>query len=379
MAKRDYYEILGVGKQASADEIKQAYRKLALKYHPDRNPGNKEAEDKFKEAAEAYEVLSNPEKRQRYDQFGHAGAAGQAGGHGFNNAEDIFEQFGDIFGDLFGGRGKQQQRKPRKAAPVARRGHDLERKLSITLEEAFTGTKKEFTYYHFVVCQTCSGKGMEAGTGADMCTDCDGHGEIHIRQGFFIYSQPCSTCGGDGYIIKHPCRTCHGQSRIQQYDTITATIPKGVYDGIDLRIAGAGDAGVYGGKSGDLLINISVAPHKKFKRVDDDLECTITLTYPQLVFGAQVEITSIDGSKETLKIPRGCEVGKRLTVKGRGFQSVRGRGSGNLVVTTTCHIPTTLSSEAEDTLKKYSEQIGTAVDDSSTDGTISGFFKRFLG
>ncbi|MBN2267078.1 MAG: molecular chaperone DnaJ [Candidatus Babeliaceae bacterium] len=378
--KRDYYEVLGVSKTASLDEIKQAYRKLALKYHPDRNPNNKEAEEKFKEAAEAYEILSNPEKRKQYDQFGHAapGMNGGPGAGGFRDAQDIFEQFGDIFSDLFGGGGTSRQRKAKRAGPMPRRGHDLERPITITLEEAFTGTKKDVTYYHFVACETCKGSGMEAGTTAETCSSCQGYGEIHIRQGFFMFSQPCATCDGLGYIIKKPCKTCNGQSRVQQYDTLAVTIPAGVSDGIELRVAGRGDAGVYGGKAGDLILVISVAQNKKFKRIDDNLECTVTLTYPQLVFGAQVEITSIDKSKETLKVPRGCAVGERLVIKGKGFPRLKGRGRGDLVVTTTCHIPTTLSTEAEKTLKTYSEQIGTSIDNSS-EGTISGFFKRFLG
>ncbi len=378
MIKKDYYEILGIAKSATPDEIKQAYRKLALKYHPDRNPDNKEAEEKFKEAAEAYEVLSHPEKRSRYDQFGHAagapGGAGQ-GFSGFENMDDIFEHFGDIFGDLFGG---PRQKKTRKTGPSARRGHDLEREISLTLEEAFSGTKKEITYYHFITCETCNGKGTQEGTSAETCGECRGTGQVHYRQGIFVYSQTCPTCSGQGFLIKSPCAACQGQSRIQKYDTLSITVPKGIFDGAELRVSGKGDAGVYGGKSGDLIITVKVMPHKTFKRVEDDIECTVSLTYPQLVLGAQVEITTIDGEKETIKIPKGCPVGKRIVAKGLGFHKIRSKGRGDLIISTTCHIPTTLSKDAEMTLRAYSEQIGSSVDDEST-GAISGFFKRFLG
>lgn len=376
--KRDYYEVLGVAKGASQDEIKQAYRKLALKYHPDRNPDNKEAEEKFKEAAEAYEVLSNPEKRSQYDQFGHAAGAagaGHQGQGGFQNMDDIFEQFGDIFGDLFGG--GQQRRSKKSTGPVAKRGHDLERSVSITLEEAFSGTKKDITYYHFVTCSTCNGKGTAAGTSAETCDTCKGAGQVHYRQGFFVYSQTCSTCSGMGYVIKSPCSTCRGQSRVQQYDTFAVNIPKGIFDGAELRVAGKGDAGLYGGKPGDLILVVSVVAHKTFRRIDDDIECTVSLTYPQLVFGAHVDITNIDGSIENIKIPRGCPVGERIVIKAKGFHRIRSKGRGDLVVITTCNIPTSLSADAEKTLREYSEKIGTSVDDTS--GTISGFFKRFLG
>ncbi len=378
-SKRDFYEVLGVTKTSTNDDIKAAYRKLALKYHPDRNPGNKEAEEKFKEAAEAYEVLSDTQKRQQYDQFGHAGP--QMGGFGGGpsssmNMDDIFENFGDIFADLFGGSAAQGRRR-KKSGPIPKRGHDLAQDVSITLEEAFLGTKKDITYYHFVTCETCNGKGMPAGVTPQQCPECHGVGQIQYRHGIFAYSQTCGTCSGEGFIITTPCPTCHGQSRVQKYETISVNIPKGIFDGADLRLQSKGDAGVFGGEAGDLFLRIHVMPHKQFKRVDDNLECTITLTYPQLVFGSQIEIENIDKSKETIKIPKGCPVGERLVIPGKGFHKIRGKGRGDLVVTTNCDIPKKLSSEAEETLRKYSEIIGTKVD--GAQGTISGFFKKFLG
>lgn len=375
MAKKDFYDVLGVSKNATIDEIKQAYRKLALKYHPDRNPNNKEAEEKFKEAAEAYEVLSDPEKRKRYDQFGHNASAAGAGGHGFENMDDIFEQFGDVFSDLFGG--GRQRKTSKKSGPTPKRGHDLEQNISITLEEAFSGAKKDTTYYHFVECKTCKGTGAQAGSKPEVCPQCQGAGQVNYREGFFVFAQTCSHCSGEGFIIKKPCPDCKGHGRTQQYDTLSISIPKGIFDGAELRVAEKGDAGVFGGKTGDLIINIHVMPHKKFKRTDDDITCTIALTYPQLVLGSQIEIANIDGSKETLKIPRGCPVGEQIVIKGKGFARIRGRGNGDLVVTTTCHIPKKLSNKAEELLHSYSAEIGTSADDSS--GTIAGFFKKFLG
>ncbi len=375
--KRDYYEVLGVSKTASKDEIKSAYRKLAMKYHPDRNPDNKEAEEKFKEAAEAYEVLSDEQKRKQYDQFGHSGPqmGGGQGFNGFGNMEDIFENFGDIFGDLFGQ--QQQQRRSKKTGPSPKRGHDLGKELSITLEESYTGTKKEFTYYHFVSCETCKGRGMPAGATAKQCETCHGSGQVTYRQGFFAFNQACSTCSGEGFIITDPCKTCRGASRVQQYETFSVTIPKGIYDGAELRVSGKGDAGVFGGDAGDLFIRVSVLPDKKFKRVEDDLECTVNVTYPQLVFGSQIEIENIDKTREAIKIPAGSPVGHRIIIANKGFAKIRGKSRGDLIVTVTCDVPKKLSSKAETLLREFSEEIGTDVNGPS--GTISGFFKKFLG
>jgi len=372
---RDYYEILGVSKKATQEEIKAAYRKLALKYHPDRNPNNKEAEEKFKEAAAAYEVLSDTDKRKRYDQFGHAGVEGNMGmGKQDMNMEDIFEHFGDIFGDIFG-MGQQQTR--RKTGPTPKRGHDLSQELQITLKEAYTGTKKEVGIYQFVACEVCGGKGMEKGTSAQTCSRCSGTGQIQFKQGFFMYAQPCDVCNGEGFTIPSPCKACKGQSRIQKFDKFTVNIPKGIFDGAELRISGKGDAGVYGGQSGDLFIHVTVLPDKTFSRVDDDLVCTIMLTYPQLVLGSQIDIENIDGTKETIKIPKGCPVGEKIIVAGKGFQRLRSKSYGNLVVITNCHIPKKLSTEAKRLLTDYSEQIGTSTD--NHEGSIRSFFKKFLG
>ncbi len=379
MAKRDYYEVLGVPKSAAAEEIKAAYRKLALKYHPDRNPDNKEAEEKFKEASQAYEVLSDAQKRQQYDQVGHANyeQMGGMGGHpGGMNMDDIFEQFGDIFGDIFGGGGSRRQRS-RKVGPEPKRGHDLYKEIEISLKDAFLGAKEEISYYHFFVCDTCSGKGMKEGTSVQKCKACDGQGQTQFRQGFFMYSQTCGTCGGEGFTIPSPCTACKGQSRKQLYDKFSVNIPKGIYDGAELRIPGKGDAGVYGGPAGDLFIKVNIIEDKKFHRQEDNLVCTVMLTYPQLVLGSQVEIESIDGTKETIKIPKGCPVGEKIVLPGKGFTKLRGNVRGNLVVVAQCHIPKNISADAKKKLMEYSDLIGT--DTSGNDSSIMGFFKKFLG
>jgi len=374
--KRDYYDVLGVSKSAKQKEIKSAYRKLAMKYHPDRNPGDKKAEDKFKEAAQAYEVLSDTDKRKKYDQFGHAGVDGSMGGGGFGQGmsmDDIFSSFGDIFGDIFGG--GDRRRGQNGLAP--KRGHDLSKELSISLKESFTGTKQDIRYYHFFSCETCNNTGAQKGTSAQQCTTCQGAGQINRRQGFFMYSQTCSACAGQGFIIPSPCKACSGQSRTQKFDKFSITIPKGIFDGAELRVSGKGDAGVYGGPAGDLFLRIRVMPDKKFKRVGDDLECTVMLTYPQLVFGAHVEIENIDETKETIKIPKGCPVGEPIIIAGKGFALRQANGRGNLVVIPQCHIPKKLDAETKKLLDQYAQKIGNKVDSST--GGISGFFKKFLG
>jgi len=376
--KRDYYEVLGVAKDATTEQIKAAYRKLALKYHPDRNPDNKEAEEKFKEAAEAYQTISDTEKRKRYDQFGHnAESMGGMGGAGNMDMNDIFENFGDIFGDLFGGGNARSSRRRANAGPEPKRGHDLYKDVSISLKDSYLGLKHEVNYYHYTSCATCSGKGTKAGTSAHQCKSCNGAGQVTYRQGFFMYTQPCTACNGQGYTIPSPCASCKGHSRVQQYETFSVTIPAGIYNDAELRIAGKGDAGVYSGPAGDLFLRIHVMPDKKFKRENDDLVCNLTLTYPQLVLGCQLEIESIDGIKLAIKIPKGCQVDEKIVVAGKGFSKLRSTVHGNLVVIAQCHVPKKLSPEAKKALSDYSAIIGT--DPSDSDSSIVSFFKKFLG
>jgi molecular chaperone DnaJ len=381
MNKNDYYKILGVTQSASTDEIKSAYRKLAMKYHPDRNPDNKEAEEKFKEATEAYEVLGDTEKRSQYDQFGHAGlnnGMGGNGGGGYHghagsmNMDDIFENFGDIFGSMFGGGAKQR----RKKGPQPQAGLSLTKEIEISLQESFLGAKKEIAYHHYFCCDSCNGTGARPGTSAQSCATCNGSGEVHFKQGFFMYAQACSSCSGKGFIIPHPCATCNGQSRVQRYDKFTVNIPKGIFNGAELRVSEKADAGLFGGPAGDLFLRIHVKPDKTFKRENDDLICTVMLTYPQLTLGCQVDIENIDGTKHTIKIPKGCAVGEKIVITGEGFTKLRGKTRGNLVIITQCFIPTRISADAKKKLQEYSDIVGNQA---SEDGFIRSFFKKFLG
>jgi molecular chaperone DnaJ len=278
-----------------------------------------------------------------------------------------------MFGDVFG----QKKSKKRQAGPEPVRGHNLEHDLNITLAEAFSGTKKEVSYYHFFTCEVCTGSGCAKGAKPRECSGCQGAGQVHVQQGFFIYSQTCSQCNGFGYIITDPCSTCRGQSRVQQYDTLSLSIPAGISDNAELKVTSKGDAGTYGGASGNLLLRVHVALDKTFKRVDDDLVCNVLLTYPQLVFGCQVEVASIDGTKHVIKVPKGCSVGERIVIPEKGFARPRGSKCGNFVVVTECHIPTNLSSEAKQILQEYSQKIG--VQTGAKAGFVEGLFKKFLG
>jgi molecular chaperone DnaJ len=379
MSKADFYNVLGVSKSASTDEIKTAYRKLAMKYHPDRNPDNKNAEEKFKEATEAYEVLGDSSKRAQYDQFGHA-ASNMGGGHGgFSHAggnmnmDDIFENFGDIFGSMFGGGAAKSRRKK---GPQPQAGLSLTKDIEITLKEAFLGTKKEIAYHHYFSCDTCHGSGAQSGTSAQSCTPCNGSGEMHFKQGFFMYAQACSSCNGQGFIIPTPCVACNGQSRVQRYDKFTVNIPKGIFNNAELRVSEKADAGLYGGPAGDLFLNIRIKEDKVFKRDGDDLICHVMLTYPQLTLGCQVDVESIDETKHSIKIPKGCPVGEKIVISGEGFYKLRGKTRGNLVIITQCFIPTKISADAKKKLQEYSDIVGTQA---NNEGFITSFFKKFLG
>lgn len=373
MAKKDYYDILGVSKSASAEEIKKAYRKQALKYHPDRNKGNKGAEDKFKEAAEAYEILSSKEKRQRYDQFGHAGMHSGSDYHQYSNMNDIFSNFGDIFSEIFGGSGRTQQQSHRNS-PTPKHGHDLAQELTVTLKESFEGCKKDINTYHFISCTSCGSTGCASGTKPSACSTCRGTGEIHYQQGFFAYSQTCSLCRGEGHTITSPCSSCRGQSRIQKHEKLSVTIPAGIYEEAELRLGGKGDAGIFGGSTGDLYIRIRIQKHAHFYRKEDDLVTDLTLTYPQLVLGCQIEIDNLDGNKQAIKVPRGCPVGKEITLAGKGFARLRGYGKGNLVIIPQCDIPKKLDAKTKDSLMDFSDKLG-----NQSSGGVTGFFKKFLG
>lgn len=381
MSQKNYYDILGVNKTATIDEIKKAYRKLAMKHHPDRNPGNAEAEELFKQAAQAYEVLSDEKKRATYDQYGHSGYQNMNQGGPQMDMNDVFKHFGDMFGgggisfdELFG----QKSARRKKTGPVAQRGHDVIQEITISLKDAYLGSKHEIAYYHAFACQDCNHQGFKNKTDLVSCEKCKGAGQVQYQQGFFAVSQPCYSCQGHGFIIKNPCASCKGQSRKQEFERFSVNIPAGIFDGAELRIAQKGDAGVYGGTSGDLYLKIKIAPDKKFQRVDSDLECHLMLTYPQLVLGCQMEIENLDGTKITIKIPKSCAVGEKIIIAGKGFTKLKGYGTGNLVIITQCHIPKKLTDAQKEAIDLVSERLGTETFD-HPDGFIKSIFKKFLG
>ncbi len=381
MSKQNYYDTLGVSKTATIDEIKKAYRKLAMKYHPDRNPGNKEAEEAFKQAAEAYEVLSDDAKRKAYDQYGHSGYQNMNQGGAHMNMDDIFQHFGDIFGggginfdDMF----QQKAGRRKKTGPTPQRGHDVIHEITISLKDAYLGAKQEISYYHAFACKDCDHQGFKNKTDMQACAQCKGAGQVRYQQGFFAVSQPCYACQGQGFTIKNPCTGCKGQSRKQEFERFSVNIPAGIFNGAELRITQKGDAGLYGGTAGDLYIKVKVTPDKKFQRQDDDLICHLMLTYPQLVLGCQMEIENIDNSKLSIKIPKGCNVGEKITIAGKGFSKLKGYGTGNLIIITQCHIPKKLTAEQKEALDILSVKLGTDVSENN-DGFISSIFKKFLG
>lgn len=381
MSKQNYYDILGVSKTATLDEIKKAYRKLAMKHHPDRNPGNKDAEESFKRAAEAYEVLSDEKKRATYDQYGHTGYQNMNQGGPQMDMNDIFKHFGDMFGggginfdDIF----NQKSARRKKTGPTPQRGHDVIHELIISLKDAYLGAKQEIAYYHAFACTECSHQGFKNKTDVESCAQCKGSGQMRYQQGFFAVAQPCYACQGHGFSIKNPCTSCKGQSRKQEFERFSVNIPAGIFDGAELRIAQKGDAGLYGGPAGDLYIKIKISSDKKFQRIENDLVCHLMLTYPQLVLGCQMEIENIDGTKITIKIPKGCSVGEKIMVAGKGFTKLKGFGTGNLVIITECHIPKKISPEQKDVIDLLSTKLGTDVSDNH-DGFIRSIFKKFLG
>jgi len=347
MTKRDFYEILGVAKDAPKEEIKKAYRQMALKYHPDKNPDNKEAEDRFKEAAEAYEVLSDEQKRQVYDRYGHEGLKG-TGYQGFSGAEDIFSSFGDIFEGFFGHRGQQRERG---------RGSDLRYDLTIGLEEAATGVERTISVEKYVSCTACKGKRCEPGFGPQICPTCGGHGQVRRQQGFFAISMPCGSCGGTGQIIKHPCKQCRGLGKELKKKELKVKIPAGMEAGAHLRLLGEGEPGTMGAADGDLYILVYINDHPNFERHGDDLVTRLRITYPQAALGAEVEIPTLLGTAK-LTVPKGTQSHTLLKIKGEGMPTLHGKGKGNLVTQVIVDVPEKLSREQEDLLREYAKISG---------------------
>jgi molecular chaperone DnaJ len=349
VSKRDYYEVLGVSRNASDQELKSAYRKLALQYHPDRNQGNKEAEERFKEAAEAYGVLSNPETRARYERFGHAGVGTSAASEGgwppgdFGGFEDIL---GDIFGDLFGGRSHRRG--------GAQRGSDLRYDLEITLEQAAAGYKTQINIPRLDACETCKGSGAAPGTSASVCNVCGGVGQVRFQQGFFSVSRTCHQCRGTGRVIVNQCKTCHGQGRVNKEQIIEIRIPAGVETGARLRIAGEGEAGLSGGGHGDLYVVVNVKEHEVFERQGNNLYVNVPITFSQAALGAEITVPTLDG-EETLTIPEGTQTGSIFRIKGKGIVSLQGPGRGDLFVVTSIVTPTRLTREQRRLLEQFAQ------------------------
>ena len=356
MEKRDYYEVLGVSKSASADEIKSAYRKLAMKYHPDRNPDNPEAEEKFKEASEAYAVLSDSEKKARYDQFGHAGvdpSYGAGGGGGFGGFQDI--DLGDIFGDLFGGFGGFGGGSRRNGP---KQGRTLEMGLTITFEEAAFGVEKEISYLRVDNCSACSGSGAKPGTTTETCSACRGTGQVKAAQntpfGQFMTTRTCNVCNGSGKIIKERCDECDGKGRVRRKTKKTVKIPAGIADGQVIQNSGGGDVGTNGGRPGDLYIQINVKDHPVFEREGQDIYCDVPITFVQAALGDEIEVPTLYG-KEKVKIAEGTQCNEIIKLKGKGLPYLRNSSKGDQYVKIIVEIPKSLNQDQKEILKKFDE------------------------
>lgn len=350
MAKRDFYEVLGVGKNATEDELRKAYRKLAMKYHPDRNPDSKEAEEKFKEAKEAYEMLSDPEKRAAYDRFGHAGVDPNAAGAGMGGAgmggAGFADAFGDIFGEIFGGAGG------RRGGPQVYRGADLKYTLEISLEQAATGFDTEIRVPSWENCDTCKGSGAKPGTQPQTCSTCGGNGAVRMQQGFFSVQQTCPTCHGSGKEITDPCVACDGVGRIRRNKTLQVKIPAGIDDGMRIRSAGNGEPGVNGGPPGDLYVEIHLKQHSIFQRDGEDLHCELTIPFTTAALGGDVEVPTLSG-KGSITIPEGTQTGKTFRLRGKGIKGIRSSYPGDLYCHVAVETPVRLSEEQKKLLRQF--------------------------
>jgi molecular chaperone DnaJ len=354
MSKRDYYEVLGVGRDTSERDIKKAYKRLAMKLHPDRNQGDETSAEKFKEVKEAYEILTDTQKRAAYDQHGHAAfEQGGMGGGGFGGGQgDFGDIFGDVFGDIFGGGrrgGGGQQR--------AQRGSDLRYNMELSLEEAVRGCDKSIEVPTLVGCDTCHGSGAKKGTSAQTCGTCHGQGQVQMRQGFFAVQQACPTCHGRGKIIKEPCESCHGQGRKNKTKTLNVKIPSGVDTGDRIRLSGEGEAGEFGAPAGDLYVQVHVRDHKIFERDGNNLYCEVPVSFSMAALGGEVEVPTLDG-RVSLKVPAETQTGRMFRMRGKGVKSVRGGGVGDLICKLVVETPVKLSSRQKELLKEFEESCG---------------------
>ena len=368
MAKRDCYDVLGVTKSASKDEIKKAYRKLALKYHPDKTKGDKASEEKFKEASEAYHILSDEKRKANYDQFGHAAFEGAGSGQGFGGFDtssfsDIFE---DFFGD-FGGGGRRSSR----GRNSNNRGSDLRYDLSISLEEAYAGKKQNIQFTTSEKCNTCKGNGSKPGSSPDRCTYCGGNGRVRSNQGFFTVQQTCPQCAGSGEEITNPCSDCNGQGNKQTSKKVSVTIPKGVDDGTRIRLAGKGEAGTRGGTTGDLYLFVNVKSHELFKRSDVNLFFEFPISIADAALGTTIEIPTIDGKKAKIKIPDGTQDGKQFRLKGKGMPFMRRGDFGDLYVQVKTEVPVNLNKEQKELLQKFRD-----IENERSNPSIKKFFQK---
>jgi molecular chaperone DnaJ len=374
VTKIDFYEVLSVSRDASDQELKTAYRKLAMQYHPDRNPGSVEAEDKFKECSEAYQVLSDPDKRAAYDRYGHAafngsssgGGAGPFGGGGFGNAQDLGDIFGDLFGEMFnmgGARGK---------ASRVQRGRDLRYDLTLEFEEAVFGVEKEIKIRRSETCTDCKGTGAAKGRQPITCTQCDGRGQQRFQQGFFSVARTCSVCGGTGTMIVDPCTTCRGETRIQAEHKILVKVPAGVEQDTRIRYQGEGESGKFAGPAGDLYVILNIKPHRFFEREGDDLHCVMPISFPQASLGTDLDIQTLEGL-ETIKIPEGTQSGREFRLRGKGVPHLNERGKGDLIVEIRVQTPSKLNKQQKELLRQLAETM--TIENTPTSRGIFGKVK----
>ncbi|MEM7044090.1 MAG: molecular chaperone DnaJ [Pseudomonadota bacterium] len=366
MAQQDYYETLGVSRQASAADIKSAFRKLAMKHHPDRNPGDQAAEQRFKEVNEAYEILKDDQKRAAYDQYGHAAFQNGGGRPGAGGGNFDFGSFADVFDDLFGdfmggqrGRGSQS------------RGADLRYNLEISLEEAFEGKQAQIKVPTTVRCEACDGTGSK-GAAPSVCSTCRGSGRVRAQQGFFTIERTCPTCGGHGRVITDPCEVCNGQGRVQREKNLSVKIPKGVEDGTRIRLSGEGEAGMRGGTPGDLYIFVSVAPHRVFQRDGANIQCRVPIPLTTAALGGQIEVPTIDGKRARLQVPEGTQTGHRFRLRGKGMTELNSSARGDMFAELTVETPVNLSKRQKDLLREFEEECG----GNSTNPESEGFFAK---
>jgi len=362
VSKADYYEVLGVSREASDQELKSAYRRLALKYHPDRNPGDHAAEEKFKQASEAYQVLCDADKRAAYDRYGHAGLGSSGfGSSPFGGSVDLGDIFGDLFGEMFNVGGSQR------SSTRQQRGDDLRFDLTIDFESAIFGAETEVKIRRLETCQVCQGRGSASGRGPTVCTQCQGRGQIRYQQGFFSVARTCNACRGAGTIIADPCQACHGETRVTKELKLTVKVPPGVEDGTRIRYSAEGDAGRSAGPRGDLYIVLSIRPHDFFERDGHDLHCVVPISFPQAALGAEITVPAIDGDV-TVKIPEGTQSGKEIRVRGRGVPFLNDHGRGDLVVQVLVQVPRKLSRQQREQVRQLAESL--AVDNKPTSRSL---------